>query len=74
MGGAGNGVAIRFGARPDLPSIGRCILGVVLPAESTNKPKSVMVKLNRQISDSNVPLLIARQSLAQMKASLDFRK
>lgn len=66
-----NGTAFRFGEVPNLNSLGRCVLEITLPPEQKNKKVGRVIQLQIHVVNSNATLLISRQSLIHMQASLD---
>ena len=67
-----NGTTFRFGAVPNLGSLGRYIPEISLPPVQTNKKVDAVLKLRIHAVDSNVPMLISRQSLTHVNESLNF--
>ena len=66
-------VNFRFGAGPERPSQGSCILFITLPPEVTNQASAQTLQLRVHVVKENIPLLISRESLAKLQATLNFR-
>ena len=67
-------INFKFGDGPPRPSLGTCILQIKLLPNVTNQPKEHILRLKIHVVNENVPLLISRESLAALGATLDFRE
>ena len=70
---SGESINFRFGGGPARPSQGSCVLQITLPPKVANNSQNQVLKLKAHIVKEDAQLLISRESLSRLGATLDFK-
>ena len=62
----------RFGAGPERPIQGTCVIRITPPPKISDKDKDHALQLRNHVVEENVPLLISRDSSGELLAKLNF--
>ena len=67
-------INFRFGDGPPRPSQGACVIKITPPPKVANKSTPITFGLRVHAVKGNIPLLISRESLSRLDATLNFRE
>ena len=66
--------SFRFGDGNERPSIGTCVIPIILRPGHTNQSKDVALNIVADVVHADVPLLLSKRSLVALNGQLDFSR